>query len=68
MSKEKHIPEWITEKEACEWLRVNKSTLYRWRTEKGLAWTSINNRHIMYDRKQIEKMLYENSTYQFAGQ
>jgi hypothetical protein len=58
-------PEWINVDEACKWLGVDRSTLFRWRTEKGLAWTNINNRAVMYDRKQLEKMLFENSTYAF---
>jgi hypothetical protein len=59
----KYTPEWINVDEACKWLGVDRSTLFRWRTEKGLAWTNINNRAVMYDRKQLEKMLFENSTY-----
>lgn len=56
-------PQWISEKQACEWLDVTRNTLYKWRTEKGLNWTNLNNRHVMYDRKQIEKLLFDNSTY-----
>lgn len=53
-------PEWIPVAEVCRWLRVDRATLYRWRTSKGLAWTNINNRHVMYDKKQIQRLLYEN--------
>jgi phage antirepressor YoqD-like protein len=65
--QEQYQPEWINVDEACKWLGVDRSTLFRWRTEKGLAWTNINKRAIMYDKKQIEKMLFENSTYAFQG-
>ena len=61
--KKEYQPEWINVDEACKWLGVDRSTLFRWRTEKGLAWTNINKRAIMYDKRQIEKMLFENSTY-----
>lgn len=61
--QEQYQPEWINVDEACKWLGVDRSTLFRWRTEKRLAWTNINKRAIMYDKKQLEKMLFENSTY-----
>jgi predicted site-specific integrase-resolvase len=58
-------PEWIKEADACTWLGVNRNTLIRWRSTLGLAFTNINGKTVMYDRKQIEKILNENSTYAF---
>lgn len=58
-----HTPEWISEEETAKWLGVTKNTLFKWRSSKGLAWTNINGKTIMYDRRQIEAMLYDNSTY-----
>lgn len=68
MSKDQtYTPEWISEEDVAKWLGVKKDTLYRWRTTKQLAWTSIDGRTPMYDRKQINKILNEGSTYKMQG-
>lgn len=56
-------PQWISEEDTAKWLGVSKTTLFRWRSSKGLAWTNINGKTPMYDRLQIEKLLFDNSTY-----
>lgn len=65
--KETYQPEWINEQDACSWLGVDKSTLYRWRAQHGLAYTNINGRTVCYDRKQITELLNKNSTYAITG-
>jgi hypothetical protein len=60
-------PQWISAKDTAKWLGVDEVTLFRWRSSKGLAWTNINGKTVMYDKKQIEKMLFENSTYAFQN-
>jgi len=68
MSKtETYSPEWISEADACKWLGVDRTTLFKWRKEKGLAWTNINHRTVMYDKKQINEILNSNSTYKIEG-
>ncbi len=63
-----YTPEWISAEDAAKWLGVDTVTLFRWRTSKGLAWTNINGRTVMYDRKQINSILNENSTYAVLGE
>lgn len=58
-----YTPEWISEEDTAKWLGVTKNTLFKWRSTKGLAWTNINGKTVMYDRKQIEQLLFDNSTY-----
>lgn len=60
-------PEWIKEKDACEWLGVKRLTLIRWRTSHKLAFTNVNGRTVMYDKRQINELLNNNSTYKFEG-
>lgn len=60
-------PDWISEEDTAKWLGVVKTTLFRWRTSLGLAWTNINGKTVMYDRKQINAILNNNSTYKFQG-
>lgn len=67
-SKAGYQPEWISEEDATKWLGVHKSTLHRWRQQLGLAFTAINGKTVMYDRRQINKILNENSTYKYQGQ
>lgn len=62
-----YIPDWRNEDEIAEWLGVDTSTLYRWRTQHSLAYTNINGRTVMYDKKQITEMLNKNSTYKLQG-
>jgi hypothetical protein len=66
-TKPPYEPEWINEAEVEAWLGVTKMTLWRWRNAKGLAWTNVNGRSIMYDKKQIIRMLNAESTYRFMG-
>lgn len=56
-------PQWISEEDTAKWLGVTKNTLFKWRTSKGLAWTNLGGKTPMYDRKQIEQLLFDNSTY-----
>lgn len=67
-NQEKYAPQWISAEDAARWLGVEVNTLIKWRSTKGLAWTSLGGRTIMYDRKQIESMLNENSTYAVTGE
>lgn len=67
MSQAEYSPDWRNEDEIAQWLGVHTSTLYTWRTTKGLAWTSINNRTVCYDKKQITELLNKNSTYAITG-
>jgi hypothetical protein len=60
-------PEWINEEDAARWLGVHRNTLIKWRTSLGLAFTKINGKTVMYDKKQIETILNRNSTYAFQN-
>lgn len=64
---ETYTPDWQNEDKIAEWLGVDTSTLFRWRTTKGLAYTNINGRAVCYDRKQITELLNKNSTYKLEG-
>lgn len=66
-TQEQYEPDWISEADICQWLGITKTTLFRWRSSLGLAWTNINNRTVCYDRKQINRILNENSTYKIEG-
>lgn len=57
------LPDWISEETACAWLGISRHTLIRWRKDKGLHYTSVNKRTIMYDRGQLNNLLFSNSTY-----
>lgn len=59
-------PEWISADAAANWLGVKKNTLFKWRTSKQLAWTTFG-RTPMYDKKQLNKILNEGSTYKMQG-
>ena len=67
MAKQKEIeyiePEWISEEDVAKWLGVTSTTLYRWRSSLSLHYTNINGKTVMYDRNQINEILYKNSTY-----
>lgn len=67
-NQETYQPHWISAEDAARWLGVEVNTLIKWRTTKGLAWTSLGGRTVMYDRKQIESMLNQNSTYAVTGE
>lgn len=56
-------PDWINAKHAAAWLGVSEITLWKWRGSLGLHWTNINGKTVMYDKKQIEQLLNNNSTY-----
>lgn len=67
MAKQKEIeaiePEWVSEEDVAKWLGVTSTTLYRWRSSLSLDYTNINGKTVMYDKKQINEILYNNSTY-----
>lgn len=65
---ESYTPDWQNEDKIAEWLGVDTSTLYRWRTQHGLAYTNINGRTVCYDKKQITELLNKNSTYALLGE
>lgn len=65
--QEPYTPDWRSEEEIAAWLGVDKVTLYRWRSSLGIAWTNINNRTVMYDKKQLTELLNSNSTYAVIG-
>ena len=51
------MADWITEKELCEWLKIERMTAYRWRKE-GLPY--IGSRKIIrYNKEEVEKWLKE---------
>jgi hypothetical protein len=62
-SSEKYQPEWINAADAAAWLGIEENTLFKWRTRLALHWTNINGKTIMYDKRQINQLLNQNSTY-----
>jgi len=62
-----YSPEWRSAEEIANWLGVNVNTLFKWRTTKGLAWTNLDGKTVCYDKRQINKMLNDNSTYAIIG-
>lgn len=69
MSKttETYSPDWRSAEEIAGWLGVEVNTLIKWRSTKGLAWTNLNGKTVMYDRKQLMDMLNNNSSYAIIG-
>lgn len=66
-NSETRRPDWISAEDACKWLGVDYTTLFKWRTSKGLHWTTMGGgKTVMYDRNQINEILYNNSTYAVA--
>lgn len=62
-------PDWRSAAEIAEWLDIKPNTLILWRQTKGLAWTTMGGgRTIMYDKRQIEEILNQNSTYAITGE
>ena len=62
-------PDWISAEDACKWLGVDYTTLFKWRTSKGLHWTNMGGgKTVMYDRNQIKEILNRNSTYAVVGE
>ncbi len=66
-NKDGYQPEWISAIEAARWLDVDMVTLFRWRQKLGLNWTNINGKTVMYDKRQINEILNQNSTYRFQN-
>lgn len=64
---QEYKPDWQNEDTIAEWLGVDTSTLFRWRTKHKLAYTNINGRVVCYDRRQITDLLNKNSTYAISG-
>jgi hypothetical protein len=60
-------PEWISEADVVNWLKVSKTTLSNTREKIGLAWTTFNGKTVMYDKKQIDSILFKLSTYSTTG-
>lgn len=60
-------PDWITEKDVRDWLKISRTTLWKWKKEGRVAYTKVAGGKTMYDRKQINEMLNENSTYKYLG-
>ena len=58
-----YSPEWISAQDAAAWLGIEENSLYRWRAKFGLHWSNISGKTIMYDKKQLNQLLNENSTY-----
>jgi len=46
------IAEWITEKELCEWLKIQRVTAYRWRKE-GMPYIG-QRKSIRYNKEEVE--------------
>lgn len=61
-------PDWRSAAEIAEWLGVEVNTLILWRTTKGLAWTNLSGKTVMYDKKQITELLNKNSSYAVLGE
>lgn len=58
-------PDWMKEAEAASMLGYQPETL-RKKVKAGklnVAFTNLNNRNWQYDRKDLEKVLLENSTF-----
>lgn len=67
MKHETYTPEWTSADDVANWLGVQVRTLKKWRASKGLAWTNLDGKTVMYDKKQIAEMLNKNSTYAVIG-
>lgn len=52
------MADWITEKELCEWLKIERMTAYRWR-KQGLPHIG-SRKSIRYNKTEVEKRLREN--------
>jgi len=64
MENDIYKPDWISAKDAAEWLGVSQSSLFRWRKKLGLSFSYMGfGRTLMYDKKQINEILNQNSTY-----
>ena len=50
----------MTQKEACEWLKVTRSTLLRLRKEAGLPYVSMGTR-LRYDEEALSEWLKQNA-------
>lgn len=51
------MADWITEKELCEWLKIERMTAYRWR-KQGLPHIG-SRKSIRYNKEEVEKWLRE---------
>lgn len=60
-------PDWRSAEDIAAWLGIEVNTLIKWRTTKGLAWTNLSGKTVMYDKKQITELLNKNSTYAVVG-
>lgn len=63
MQTKEYHPDWRSAQEIAEWLGVTVNTLFKWRTSKGLNWSNLEGKTVMYDKKQINELLNKNSTY-----
>jgi len=67
INKDTYKPEWISADDAAKWLGVTPNTLFKWRTSMGLHYSALNGKTVMYDKRQIESLLNDNSTYAIIG-
>lgn len=57
---------WMNEEKVLEWLGVSRSFMNKYAKEKNLNFSYLNGkRGKMYDRKQIEAILENNSMEQY---
>lgn len=50
---------YLTTIELCEWLKISRATLDRWR-KKGLPFVKVD-KAVRFDKDEVEKWLKENS-------
>jgi predicted site-specific integrase-resolvase len=53
------MAEWITEKELCEWLKINRNTAWRWR-KNGMPYIG-KAKSIRYNKEEVEQWLKSRS-------
>ncbi len=49
------MADWITESELCDWLKINRTTAWRWRKE-GMPYIGSKG-SIRYNKEEVEKWL-----------
>lgn len=65
--KEQYQPVWASEHDVCQWLGITKQSLVHCRIQYDLAFTTFGGLAVMYDIRQINGILNENSSYQASG-
>lgn len=50
----------MTTEEICQWLKVQRRTIEKWRKEKGLPFLKIG-KSVRFEKSAVEKWIKENS-------